>query len=66
MDADFKKVLENKENGLRTGDFELTHNEKIPWVRNKKLGEHSHYEMNKDSEDSKPAPLIFNPTKNFQ
>ena len=38
---------------LRTGDFDLTNNEKIPWTDKDKLGEHSHHEMNKDSNESK-------------
>lgn len=48
---DFKeKYLEPK---LRTGDFDMLDNEKMPWTDDSKLGKDTHDKMNKDSNESK-------------
>ena len=44
-----KKYLEPR---LRTGDWDNTSNEKIPWTDKTKLGENTHYQINKDSNES--------------
>ncbi|CAF3303848.1 unnamed protein product [Rotaria socialis] len=45
-----EKYLEPK---LRTGDFDMLDNEKMPWTNDSKLGENTHDKMNKDSNESK-------------
>jgi RHS repeat-associated protein len=59
-DAKFKEVLKKS---LRTGEFELSSNEKMPWTDKSKLGKRSHYEMNKDSNESKHGKEKITGTK---
>jgi RHS repeat-associated protein len=48
-----EKFREYLEKNLRSGNFELLNNEKMSWTNKENLGKDSHYEMNKDSNESK-------------